>query len=156
MSVIFLENEHMTAGFDPETGKLISIRMKGDPLKTEYIGNRQNISYPSIREANQWMGDVRFRIWDGNVKGWREERTADSDDNRIVSVEEDKVRVSWLEPSEKQRGIRTLNTEQTFQMKEDGLHWGLAVKNPMDQEIEVGEISLAFLTNTDYTGIFED
>ena len=96
MSVIFLENEHMTAGFDPETGKLISIRMKGDPLKTEYIGNRQNISYPSIREANQWMGDVRFRIWDGNVKGWREERAADSDDNRIVSVEEDKVRVSWL------------------------------------------------------------
>ena len=41
-------------------------------------------------------------------------------------------------------------------MKEDGLHWGLTVKNPLDQEIEVGEISLAFLTNTDYTGIFED
>ncbi len=91
----------MTAGFDPETGKLISIRMKGDPLKTEYIGNRKNISYPSIREANQWMGDVRFRIWDENAEGWREERTADSEDNRIVSVEEDKVRVSWLEPSEK-------------------------------------------------------
>ena len=64
MSAIFLENKQMTAGFDPETGKLISIRMKGDPLKTEYIGNRKNISYPSIREANQWMGDVRFRIWD--------------------------------------------------------------------------------------------
>ena len=62
MSAIFLENKQMTAGFDPETGKLISIRMKGDPLKTEYIGNRKNISYPSIREANQWMGDVRFRI----------------------------------------------------------------------------------------------
>lgn len=156
MSAIFLENKQMTAGFDPETGKLISIRMKGDPLKTEYIGNRKNISYPSIREANQWMGDVRFRIWDENAEGWREERTADSEDNRIVSVEEDKVRVSWLEPSEKQRGIRTLNTEQTFQMKEDGLHWGLTVKNPLDQEIKVGEISLAFLTNTDYTGIFED
>ena len=114
MSAIFLENKQMTAGFDPETGKLISIRMKGDPLKTEYIGNRKNISYPSIREANQWMGDVRFRIWDENAEGWREERTADSEDNRIVSVEEDKVRVSWLEPSEKQKGIRTLNTEQTF------------------------------------------
>lgn len=93
----------MTAGFDPETGKLISIRMKGDPLKTEYIGNRKNISYPSIREANQWMGDVRFRIWDENAEGWREERTADSEDNRIVSVEEDKVRVSWLEPSENRK-----------------------------------------------------
>ena len=44
MSAIFLENKQMTAGFDPETGKLISIRMKGDPLKTEYIGNRKNIS----------------------------------------------------------------------------------------------------------------
>ena len=41
-------------------------------------------------------------------------------------------------------------------MKEDGLHWGLTVEKSLDQEIEVGEISLAFLTNTDYTGIFED
>ena len=156
MSAIFLENQQMTAGFDPTAGTLFSIRMKEDLLQTEYIGNWENTSYPSIRKEGQWMGDIRFRIWDGEKKEWREERTACSDDNRIVQIQEKKVQVSWLQPSAKKKGIKTLNTEEIFQMKEDGLHWYLTVENPLDQELEIGEISLAFLTNTDYTGIFED
>ena len=55
----FLENKQMTAGFDPETGKLISIRMKGDPLKTEYIGNRKNIPIrPFGKQISGWEMSV--------------------------------------------------------------------------------------------------
>ena len=59
MSAIFLENKQMTAGFDPETGKLISIRMKGDPLKTEYIGNRKNISCSQIYPISSDCFNIR-------------------------------------------------------------------------------------------------
>lgn len=158
MKSILLENKEIKLEVDQETGTLYSLRLKKDCIGTEYFGNPENISYPQIHRKNQWMGDIRLRIWDGRRHEWVEEITADSEDTRKVEADpcKDMVIVSYQKPSGKEKGIRHVELREMYTFEKDGLHWYLSVKNPSQKILEIGELSLAFTANTDYTGIFED
>lgn len=153
---LVLENQDMILQFDKEAGIITSFKMKKDTLKTEFIGNKENTSYPSIHALNQWMGDVRLRIWDNKNHCWREELTSCSGDVRNVTETDGQVAVCYQTPSKAEKGISSVTLKQRWEMKEDGLHWMMTVGNPSEEALEIGEVSLAFLTNADFTGIFED
>lgn len=158
MNQIRLENSTMVLLANQDTGQLYSLKLKGDELGTEFLGNPENVSYPSILEMNQWMGDVKIRVWDKQCHDWTEELTSRSDDIRnVVSTPgEGKMTVFYERQAKNEKGIRSVFLKEVWQMQEDGLHWYLTIKNPGKELLEVGEVSLAFLTNTDFTGIFEN
>lgn len=147
-----LHGKRLAAAFCETTGRLISIRLCGQPL--EFVGNAENTSYPTIREKNIWMGDWLFRLW--RESRFREELTSCSADIRIVDTEKDCITVRYAGPSALEKGLRSISLTQKFWLEEDALCWEAEIQNLTDARLEVGEASLAFLTNTDFSGIFRD
>lgn len=158
MNSIILENEEFVLEVNNSRGTIESLHMKQDRLGTEFIGNRKNTSYPAIRSMDQWMGDIRIRVWDEEAHDWTLELSSKSGDTREIRADEGKgrVQISYEKPSSEENGIRSAAVTETYCMEPDGLHWYLSVRNPSNRKMEIGEISLSFLTNTDFTGIFED
>lgn len=156
MGKIKMENDKMIVWMEKQTGNIVSVKLKQDALGTEFIGNQENISYSEIQRLNQWTGDLRFRVWSEDDHEWQEELTSCSQDTRTVLSDKESLTVSYEHASENEKGIKSLKLYEQYSMREDGFHWFIDIVNPADKILEVGELSLAFLTNTDYTGVFED
>ena len=147
-----LQGKQLTAAFCEKTGQLVSIRLNQQSL--EFVGNAENTSYPAILEKNQWMGDWLFRVWNG--ERFQKELTSCSTDIRIVEVNKDHVIVRYESPSSRKDGLRSLSLVQHFWLEDDALCWKAEIQNLTDKHLEVGEAALAFITNTDFAGIFRD
>lgn len=156
MEKLSFATPQMELEFMKETGALYSVKLKQDGLGTEYMGNPENTSYKSIREDNQWMGDVMLRVWDGISHEWTQERTSCSEDTRETDIGKQSLKITYQKPSENPKGIHSVELCETYKMQEDGVHWYIRIKNVSPGCLEVGEISLPFITNTDFTGIFEN
>ena len=150
MASYTLQNENMTAIFSD--GLLRSLRLKDQPL--EYMGNPENTSYSSILEKNQWMGDWRFRVWQGDR--FVEELTSRSRAMQSVEADNMSVTVRYEGEAREEGGLSSLSLCQRFSLKEKALEWEAVLTNRTGERLEVGEASLAFLTNTDFAGIFQD
>lgn len=149
-----LESGGIHLQFSPERGTLQSILLDNDPLKTEFCGNRENTSYKQIQELDQWTGDWRFRIWAGNH--WQEELTSVSHDIRRVEMKNGCVTVSYEGQSQVSQGMRSLSLTERFSPVQSGFLWETVLTNQGEFPLEIGEVSLAWLANTDFTGIFSD
>lgn len=147
-----LQGKRVLASFCTQTGQLASFQLTGDTL--EYMGNAENTSYPSILERNQWMGDWRFRVWRNGH--FQEELSAQSRDIRKVDCDEHSVTVRYEGESQQEQGLSSLELVQRYFIQEDALCWEARITNRTDESLEVGEASLAFMTNTDFSGIFKD
>lgn len=156
MNQISLQNQNFQAGFDPEKGTLRTLRMVGDELGTEFIGSEANISYPSILKGGQRLGDWKIVLWDRDADSWKEELTSRSGDIRRVHEDENAVTVSYRGRSSAPGGISDFELEQRFEVDGEVMRWTAKLTNPKDVPVEFGEISLPFLTNTDFSGIFTD
>lgn len=157
MERLRFETSQMHLVFNQESGTLESLKLASDEWKTEYIGNYENTSYESIKEKNQWMGDIRLRIWNEKNRAWTEEVTAYSEDVRDIKkdIQDRSLEITYLRPSRNPLGIRSVGLCETYHVQEDGLHWYIKIKNLSSEKLEIGELSLPFMTNTDFTGIFE-
>ena len=151
-----LKNKHLTVEISPRNGNIESLLMNNDPLKTEVAGRKDLVLYPSIQKLDQWLGDWKFRVWDEKTGGWTEELTSESVSIRRTVQEQDSVTISYEGVCHRDKGLKNISLRQTFALKEDKLHWDVTVKNPGDKPIELGEMSMAFVTNTDFSGVFED
>ena len=148
-----LTGNNLSASFDTNRGIITSLRSALIP-ELEFIGNKENTSYPTVLQRDQWMGDWRFRIWDKDH--FREELTSKSDDIRIVECKEDEIVVKYTGESTNETGLSSVALTQRFTIRDDMLSWEAVVNNQTNEPVEVGEASLAFLTNTDFAGIFRD
>jgi hypothetical protein len=150
-----IADDKLETVFDAERGVLTSLIIKNDGYHTNYIGNKTNISYPSILKKDQWMGDWRFRVWRGDH--FEEELTSVSRDIRKTgSSGNGGLSVIYEGPSSAPGGLHGLSLRQDFSLQNGTLLWKVELANNEDSDLEVGEASLAFLTNTDFTGIFTD
>lgn len=156
MNQISLQSQNFLAGFDPEKGTLRTLRMTGDELGTEFIGSEANISYPSILKSGQRLGDWKIVLWDKDADSWKEELTSRSGDIRRVHEDENAVTVSYRGRSSAPGGISDFELEQRFEVDGEVMRWTAKLTNPKDVPVEFGEVSLPFLTNTDFNGIFTD
>lgn len=148
----------MQAEFDAVRGTITNLQLKKDPLQTNFIGNRENTSYPAIHKINQWTGDLRFRVWDADMADWREELTSVSDDIRVIKEvpKHDALEIFYCGRSRIDKGLNMVNARIVFKLEKEELHWYVSLKNTTDGILEIGEFSLPFLANADFTGIFED
>ncbi|MDO5345390.1 MAG: DUF5695 domain-containing protein [Lachnospiraceae bacterium] len=151
-----LKNEYMKLEINDDFGRMDSLTLSGDALKTEFMGNKDNISYSSIHMRNQWTGDLLLRVWDDKEKVWTKEISSASDDIRRIAATEDEIMVFYQGPSKLENGIRSVSVTEKYKVEEDRLFWSFVLKNPSDRILEVGEVSLPFIANSDFTGFFED
>lgn len=153
---MLLKNQAMNLELNETSGTMVSLTLAGDKLGTEFLGNKGNISYEAIHQMNQWTGDLLLRVWDEETNTWTKELTSASDDTRRVCVGETGMTVSYRERSCLKNGIRSLAVSEEYRMAKDRIFWSFCLKNPSGHTLEVGEVSLPFVTNTDFTGFFED
>ena len=154
MDPFILENRWMRVQFDRLRGTVTSLKQKNDPFGTDYVGNPANITYPSFLAAPRWLGDIRIRTWTGS--GWQNEETACSDDIRFVRHDPEKqtVEIAYAGKSKQENGLRSVELKQSFRLAYDSLFWQIDVTNRQDGDLEIGELSLAFTMNNDFSGLF--
>ena len=156
--MIKLTDDTMCMTFDRKLGRINSLKLVRDPLQTEFVGNQNNISYRTIIEKNQWLGDVKLRTWDEKQNNWTLELTECSGDIRKTYYDEEKkeIIVDYPGNSKDRNGINNVALQERFFLRNGVIEWIIKVKNVTGGLLEVGEFSLPFVTNSDFTGIFTD
>jgi hypothetical protein len=148
----YLETKQLRLGLDPQLGVVSSITERQTGRVIEYAGNPDNTRYPLFLENPQWLGDIRFRIFDHGQ--WKLEETAHSSDLRSVTGDESGLTVSYSGSSKLDGGMRSVNVQSRFFADGGDIVWEATVQNVANQEIELGEVSLALVVNSDYESIF--
>lgn len=161
----------MTAGemlidFDRRYGSIVSIKQKGDPLGTNFIGNETNT--PGVDVSNsRWMGDLVATVWkitDTNpahrnwtpesqflLKGkWLQEVTGRSADIRRVSTGRDAFSVEYKGASSNDGGLKSFDLSMSFRVGEgSSLLWDIEVQNTTSRVLEFGELGFPLMVNDD-------
>jgi len=161
---------NMIVDLDTETGTIHSITGKGDPLGTNFLGNRVNIKGRAL-EDQHWTGDIVVTAWHMNTPDWireqsedpaavyprsgrwQKESTLESDDNRKVYFDRNGFRVRYEGQSQKPNGIRSFRLAMNYHFADDGsLLWDIEIENVTDRTLEIGELAVPFRANDDYAG----
>ncbi|MDD3409902.1 MAG: DUF5695 domain-containing protein [Eubacteriales bacterium] len=150
-----LANERLQCRVDENTGTITSLTLPGDEMHTEFAANAANLLYPQMKDNDQWLGDWRLRVWDHETRTWRMQCTAHSGDVRRVEPIENGVRVRYEGGSASPDGLQTLALTQDYVLNGD-LVLRMTLTNVSDQTLDVGEVSLALMTNTDFNSLFEE
>jgi hypothetical protein len=160
--LVDLSSGDMLVRFDRSRGVLYSIQSKSDPLKSNFVGNPDN-----VRRVTSCMGDLITTVWaardaarlESDVTGttsqtsgeWRQELTAPSSDIRKVSFDGKTFQVEYTGRSEKENGLRSIDLRMSYAFNGEGaLIWDLALKNTTGLLLEIGELAFPYLLNDDY------
>ena len=166
----------MVVTFDRTRGVLWAIQSSSDALKSNFLGNPQN-----VRRAIESTGDVVLTVWGvtdparlktdiagttgmqmpgfepglvraGQISGaWRRETTEQSADTRNVSSDARSFRIAYAGKSRNEGGIKSCDLEMQYTFPEPGrLVWDLRLKNTTGVLLEIGELAFPLLVNDDY------
>ena len=163
-----LESSSLIVEFDKDRGIIHSIRAKGDPLGTNFLGNPQNTGTRPPLDPH-WTGDMVTAAWILNTPDWvreqspepgavhprsgkwHKETTIASGDIRRTFGDERTFRVEYARPSANDGGIRSFTLAQAYSFDADGaLVWDISIANATDRTLELGEIALPLRANDDY------
>jgi hypothetical protein len=158
----------MIVEFDKETGTIHRISAPGDPLGTNFLGNRLNVQGKALLDPH-WTGDVVATAWHlktpnwvreqspepGVVQprsgDWQKETTLDSDDTRKIAFDANSFRVGYESPSHNPNGIRSFKLAMAYSFSPDGaLIWNIEIANATDRTLELGELALPLRADDDY------
>lgn len=124
-------------GFNEEKGLIASLKYAGDSFDTDYL-------------LGNGIGSVEIKY---RVPGehWQEARSHVSDDIReVTSAHPGKLTAIYERDSEKTKGIRTFALHVHFRLDGDTLDWEITLRNKTDQPLEIGDLGLPLLFNTNY------
>lgn len=160
---------NMIVEFDKETGTIHSIAAKGDPLGTNFLGNRTNVGDQARRDPH-WTGDIVTTTWNLNTPDWvreqsaepgvvhprsgrwQKETTLESDDVRKISFDANSFRVAYESPSKNANGIRSFKLAMAYSFAPDGsLVWDIEIANATDRTLDLGELAIPLRADDDYT-----
>jgi hypothetical protein len=163
----------MVVAFDRRYGSICSITRKGDPLRTNFIGNESNT--PGIDVSNsRWTGDLVTAVWevtDTNpahrnwtphsgfvLKGkWRRELTGRSADIRRVDFDGQTFSVEYKGTSTNEDGIRSFGLAMRFRGRGDSsLLWDVELQNVTDRVLELGDLGFPLMVNDDQGEYYVD
>jgi len=151
---LVLKGGGMLVEFDRSRGTIVSLKEENGEHNTNYVGNKDNISCKDYLADPCWLGDVVLRIWSGS--GWQKELTSHSSDVRSTKYDSQTgvFIVEYNGISQNPTGLKSVYLYETFQLQEDGLHWDITLENHTDSLLEIGELALPFVMNTDYASLF--
>jgi hypothetical protein len=113
----------------------------------------------ALGEEELWTGDLVCRVWEDGG-GWRLESTARSADIRTVHTalaadgRPEVTEVSYAGGSASPGGLRRLSVRQSYRAAPGGVRWTIELANRGTGPLEVGEIAIPLVANTDVAGIF--
>lgn len=153
---MLLVGDMLRVEIDDDLGVIASVRaVSSRDEEPEYVGSHGWSADPSS-PVPQRLGDVLIRTWQRD--GWRTERTAASADIRHI----DRlgagigVRVTYAGRSQGASGLCSVGLREEYRLADDGsFHWTIAISNTTDADLEIGELSIPLMTNTDASEIFE-
>ncbi len=151
---ICLHGDALCCKVDCDTGNIVSIKIQGDALNTEFVANQTNLLYPQMKGNREWLGEWLFRIWDHETKSWVAERTCFS--SRQIEVKDQSVRVAFAVGETGSESLQHLEVTEEYRLDGKDLVWETEVRNVTGETLDVGEVSMALMTNTDFNSIFEE
>ena len=54
---ICLHGDALCCKVDCDTGNIVSIKIQGDALNTEFVANQTNLLYPQMKGNREWLGE---------------------------------------------------------------------------------------------------
>lgn len=124
-------------GFHEQKGLINSLKYAGDAFDTDYL-----LGY-GIGSV-----EIKYRLMDGE---WIDAKTIDSDDTRQITVAENgDVTVVYEGDSDERRGIRDFALREQYRLDGETLDWEISLRNKTDQPLEIGDLGLPLLFNTNY------
>lgn len=149
-----LHSGGLEAELDPRRGVLRSLRAAAaDGSGTiEFAARPEDLAAGAEALGRPGLGDVLLRTWTGD--GWRLESTALSADVRTVGGQDGVVTATYDRPSAQPGGLVSVRLVSRVEADRDGLVWRIELTNVTDDVLEIGELSLPFVTNHDYSTIF--
>lgn len=137
-----IESHDLVAEIDSERGVLTGLRdITADTLN--YLGGPA--TFPAAAGAGLWTGDVVCRTWDAQRRDWRLICTADPSGARTVRTADGVTQVCH---------DGELALSQWFAPGPHGLCWDLVITNQSKQPVEVGELAVPLVANSDTASIF--
>ncbi|MCC7207613.1 MAG: twin-arginine translocation signal domain-containing protein, partial [Anaerolineae bacterium] len=128
------------ATFSLRQGLIAGLKRRDDAFDTDYL-------------KGHGLGKVEMRYRTGGGD-WQFAASLDSDDVRQVRVDdEDQPRdivVDYDADSTDAKGIRGFSLQEHFRLDGDRLHWQITLRNRLSEPLEIGDLALPMLFNTDY------
>ncbi|MDO5294342.1 MAG: DUF5695 domain-containing protein [bacterium] len=141
--------------FVVETGKygnIKTLKLKDDLYDTNYVMNAENASAQASAAGHQWMGELMFKVKSEGAKDWSEENTGRSDSGRNISLEGNKVVVTYENATE-EKGIKSFKLVETYSLTEDGkLRWEITVTNTKQENLVIGDFGVPLAFNEYWPG----
>jgi hypothetical protein len=156
-----LQSADLAIQVDTERGVLRGVSDRRDRAGLNYLASEPAPGAPWPSPARPggardlWTGDVVCQVWDGG--GWQPESTACSADTRTVDASDaasGTIRVAYAAGSALPGGLRQLALDQTFSLDGARLRWTVSVANRSGKNLEIGELAVPLVANTDVAGIF--
>lgn len=141
--------------FIVETGKygnITSLKLKDDLYDTNYVMNAENASAQAQAAGHQWLGELMFKVKTEDAKDWSEENTGRSDSGRKVTLEDNKVVVTYENATE-EKGIKSFKLVETYSLTDDGkLRWEITVTNTNKENLIIGDFGVPLAFNEYWPG----
>jgi len=170
-NLVSLSSRKMIAEFDKRTGAVYSLTEKNGKLKTNYVGNPENVPGENALDSF-WTGNVVSTVWELKAPEvplveipsfsfkpsgtWRQESSGHSGDTRKVSFDGKSFRVDYVGPSAEKNGIKSYNLRMAYRFAEDdSLLWDIEIENTTGKVLEIGEIGIPLMFNDYYYGVRE-
>jgi len=158
-----LSNEKYILDADDQSGVIKGLYLTEDAQGTNFMGNEQNMrlniwwKQRYVPEKSQripmycWTGDIVLKMRTGDGDAWLPMHTFLSDDIRTVSYDQDSITIRYDGNSANPGGLQNLNIEQTYKLSGDAILWAIAIRNTSREEMEIGELGLPIILNSNYS-----
>lgn len=126
--------------FNLRQGLMAGLKRRGDAFDTDFL-------------KGHGLGkvEIRYRTMDGD---WQLATSLDFDDVRQVRVDDEEqpsdIVVDYNRDSGDAKGIRSFSLQERFLLDGDQLIWQITLRNRLGQPLEIGDLALPMLFNTDY------
>ena len=160
---LHLTNDKFILDMDGRTGLIKGLYFKNDLFGTNFAGNELNMKLNVwwkqryVAEKAQripmycWTGDV---ILKAKIKGdddWRSMYTFLSDDIRSICFDDNSITVLHDGISENPGGLQHIALEQRFSLSGDSIEWTINLANTCKKAIQIGELGLPIVLNTNHS-----
>lgn len=121
-------------------GEISGLYLANDAFKTNYVMNETD-NPKQATPGHEWVGELMFRTKPSGAKDWQKEYTNKSGDVRKVSLDGNRVVVTYTK-SGTAGGIKSMTVTETYALVGDNLQWSIKVQNTTANTLTIGDMGL--------------